>query len=98
MGVEVFDDPLGQRIKALMMNYAIEKEPTRALDSIERSVNKTYRIVEFIRQATIDFLDAEADVLCFRQVMGDPVPVEFVSGILHASRVISGDNSIIGRD
>lgn len=96
MGLEVFDDPVGQRIKALLINYAIHKDPTRSVKSIEASVDKTHQIVAFVRQASIDALNAEADVLCFRQVTGQTIPMDFVSGILHSVQVISGKDSIIG--
>lgn len=96
MGLEVFDDPVGQRIKSLLMNYAMEKEPSRSVASIEKSVDKCHQIIAFVRQASIDALNAEADVLCFRQITGEEIPVEFVSGVLHAAEVIAGRNSIIG--
>jgi type III secretory pathway component EscU len=96
MGVEVFDDSIGQRIKALMINYGIETTKL-PVNQIEESVNKTHQIVSFSRQACVDVLNAEADILCFRQVMGDGIPVEFISGVIHASRVLSHDNSIIGK-
>lgn len=96
MGIEIFDDPVGQRIKALLINYALYKDPTRSIKSIEASVDKTHQIVAFTRQACIDALSAEADVLCFRQVTGEPIPIDFVSGILHSAQVISGKDSIIG--
>lgn len=95
MGIEVFNDPVGQRIKALLMNYALETY-SGSPKSIEASVDRTHQIVAFARQASIDALMAEADVLCFRQSSGENVPIEFVSGILHAADVIAGKNSIIG--
>jgi hypothetical protein len=77
MGIEIFDDLPGQRIKALMINY--------------------HQIVTLTRQACVDVLEAEADVLCFRQVMGEAIPMEFISGVIHASRIMSSDNSIMGK-
>jgi type III secretory pathway component EscU len=96
MGVEVFHDSIGQRIKALMINYGLETTKL-PIDKIEESVDKTHQIVSFSRQACVDVLNAEADILCFRQVMGDKIPMEFISGVIHASRVLSHDNSIIGK-
>ena len=96
MGIEIFDDLPGQRIKALMINHGLEttKLPQK---KIEASVDKTHQIVTLTRQACVDVLEAEADVLCFRQVMGEAIPMEFISGVIHASRIMSADNSIMGR-
>jgi len=101
MGIKVFDDPVGQRIKALMINYALQENPDNnySIKSLEKSVEKTHKIVEFARQGLVDSLQAEADVLCFRRVSGDQnIPIDFISGILHAVDVITGDKTIIGND
>jgi hypothetical protein len=29
--------------------------------------------------------------------MGEGIPMEFISGLIHASRIISADNSIMGK-
>ena len=96
MGIEIFDDLPGQRIKALLINHGLQntKLPQK---KIEASVDKTHQIVTLTRQACVDVLEAEADVLCFRQVMGEPIPMEFISGVIHAARIMSADNSIMGK-
>jgi hypothetical protein len=96
MGIEIFDDLPGQRIKALMINHGLENTKY-SQKKIEASVDKTHQIVTLTRQACVDVLEAEADVLCFRQVMGEAIPMEFISGVMHASTIMSAGNSIIGK-
>jgi hypothetical protein len=98
MGVEVFDDPVGQRIKSLLMNYALENY-SGAPDSLEASVERTHLIVSFARQAAIDTLNAEIEVMTFRNAnAGEPqIPTLFIAGLLHAADVIGGRGSVIGQ-
>ena len=97
MGVEVFNDPVGQRIKALLMNYALENYSGKP-DSIEASVDRTHLIVSFARQAVIDSLMAEVEVMSFRNANSTDaqIPTLFIAGVLHAADVASGKGSVIG--
>jgi len=98
VGVEVFDDPVGQRIKALLMNYALENYSGNP-DSLEAGVDRTHLIVAFARQAAIDAVMAEIDVMTFRNANSTDhqIPTLFIAGLLHAADVINGKGSVIGK-
>lgn len=98
MGVEIFDDPVGQRIKSLLMNYALDNYKG-APESLEASVERTHLIVSFARQAALDSLNAEVEVMTFRNAneTESQIPVLFIAGLLHAADVIGGRGSVIGQ-
>ena len=97
MGVEVFDDPVGQRIKALLMNYALEHYD-RSPEQLEPGIDQTHLIVGFARQAVIDSLMAEVEVMTFRNVNDEhQIPTLFIAGVLHAVDVAGGKGSVIGK-
>lgn len=97
VGVEIFDDPVGQRIKSLLMNWAIEHYDG-SIESIEASVDKTHLIVSFARQAVVDSIMAEVEVMSFRNAneRDKMIPTLFIAGVLHAADVASGKGSVIG--
>lgn len=98
VGVEVFDDPVGQRIKSLLMNYALEHYSGKP-ESIEASVDRTHLIVSFARQAIIDSIMAEVEVMSFRNANSSDaqIPTLFIAGVLHAADVATGKGSVIGK-
>jgi hypothetical protein len=97
VGVEVFDDPVGQRIKALLMNYALEHYD-RSPEQLEPGIDQTHLIVGFARQAVIDSLMAEVEVMTFRNVNDEhQIPTLFIAGVLHAVDVAAGKGSVIGK-
>ena len=98
MGVEVFNDPVGQRIKALLMNYAMEHYDSTP-EKLEPGIDKTHLIVGFTRQAIIDSLMAEVEVMTFRNVNSQEhqIPTLFIAGVLHAVDVAGGKGSVIGQ-
>ena len=98
MGVEVFSDPVGQRIKALLMNYALEHYD-RTPEQLESGIDQTHLIVGFTRQAIIDSLMAEVEVMTFRNVNSTEhqIPTLFIAGVLHAVDVAGGKGSVIGK-
>jgi hypothetical protein len=97
VGVEVFNDPVGQRIKALLMNYAMEHYD-RTPEQLEPGIDQTHLIVGFTRQAIIDSLMAEVEVMTFRNVNDEhQIPTLFIAGVLHAVDVAGGKGSIIGK-
>jgi hypothetical protein len=97
VGVEVFNDPVGQRIKALLMNYAMEHY-NRTPEQLEPGIDQTHLIVGFTRQAIIDSLMAEVEVMTFRNVNDEhQIPTLFIAGVLHAVDVAGGKGSVIGK-
>jgi hypothetical protein len=97
VGVEVFNDPVGQRIKALLMNYAMEHYD-RTPEQLEPGIDQTHLIVGFTRQAIIDSLMAEGEVITFRNVNDEhQIPTLVIAGVLHAVDVASGKGSVIGK-
>jgi hypothetical protein len=97
VGVEVFNDPVGQRIKALLMNYAMEHYD-RTPEQLEPGIDQTHLIVGFTRQAIIDSLMAEVEVMTFRNVNDQhQIPTLFIAGVLHAVDVAGGKGSVIGK-
>ena len=98
VGVEIFDDPVGQRIKALLMNYALEHYDSTP-EKLEPGINQTHLIVGFTRQAIIDSLMAEVEVMTFRNVNSQEhqIPTLFIAGVLHATDVAGGKGSVIGK-
>ena len=98
VGVEVFNDPVGQRIKALLMNYAMEHYD-KTPEQLEPGIDQTHLIVGFTRQAIIDSLMAEVEVMTFRNVNDEhQIPTLFIAGVLHAVDVAAGKGSVIGKD
>lgn len=96
VGVEVFDDPVGQRVKSFLMNYAMEHYDTPP-ERLEPGINGTHLIVGLTRQAVIDSLMAEVEVMSFRNANGEhQIPTLFIAGVLHAVDVASGKGSVIG--
>ncbi|CAB4157528.1 hypothetical protein UFOVP688_30 [uncultured Caudovirales phage] len=98
MGVEIFEDPVGQRIKALLMNYAMEHYESTP-EQLEPGIDRTHLIVSFARQAIIDSLMAEVEVMTFRNVNSKDhqIPTLFIAGVLHAVDVAGGKGSVIGK-
>jgi hypothetical protein len=97
VGVEVFNDPVGQRIKALLMNYAMEHYD-KTPEQLEPGIDQTHLIVGFTRQAIIDSLMAEVEVMTFRNVNDEhQIPTLFIAGVLHAVDVAAGKGSVIGQ-
>ena len=98
MGIEVFDDPIGQRIKSLLMNYAMENYDSTP-EQLEPGIDRTHLIVTFARQAVIDSLMAEVEVMTFRNANSKDhqIPTLFIAGVLHAVDVAAGKGSVIGK-
>lgn len=98
VGVEIFDDPVGQRIKALLMNYAMEHYESTP-EQLEPGIDRTHLIVTFTRQAIIDSLMAEVEVMTFRNANSKEhqIPTLFIAGVLHAADVAAGKGSVIGK-
>ena len=98
VGVEIFEDPVGQRIKALLMNYAMEHYESTP-EQLEPGIDRTHLIVSFARQAIIDSLMAEVEVMTFRNVNSKDhqIPTLFIAGVLHAVDVAGGKGSVIGK-
>jgi hypothetical protein len=98
VGVEIFEDPVGQRIKALLMNYAMEHYESTP-EQLEPGIDRTHLIVSFARQAIIDSLMAEVEVMTFRNVNSQEhqIPTLFIAGVLHAVDVAGGKGSVIGK-
>lgn len=97
MGLEIFEDPVGESIKARLMNFAAQKNK-KPFHKIEPSVNRLSEVVSLTREAIEDCLDAEIGVFSSRGYEGDPIPVLFLAGLAHALDVIKGQASIIGKD
>jgi len=97
VGIEVFDDPVGQRIKSLLMNYAMNHYQGKP-ESLEDSIDRTHLIVSFARQAVIDSMMAEVEVMTFRNANTKDfqIPTLFIAGVLHAIDVAQGKGSVIG--
>ena len=97
VGVEVFDDPVGQRIKSLLMNYAMEHYDTPP-ERLEAGINGTHHIVALCRQAVIDSVMAEVEVMSFKNANSKEhqIPTLFITGVLHAVDVAAGKGSVIG--
>jgi hypothetical protein len=97
VGIEIFDDPVGQRIKSLLMNYAMDHYD-RTPEQLEPGIDQTHLIVGFARQGVIDSLMAEVEVMTFRNVNDEQqIPTLFIAGVLHAADVAAGKGSIIGK-
>jgi hypothetical protein len=96
MGLEVFSDPIGQGIKAKLMNYAAEHYSTPS-DQLEAAVDRTHLIVSAAREAIIEGLENEISIMTFRNINSgtDEVPIMFIAGVLHALDVVKGGKSIM---
>jgi hypothetical protein len=97
MSKEVFQDELGQAIKTRLMNYALEKNKDTDIEKLERHIENTATVVQITREAIIEALKAESEVLIFKQTFQEAVPTLFISGVLHALDVIQGNGSVMGR-
>lgn len=89
-----FLDPVGQSIKVRLINYVHEKFKKPPKD-IEAAIERTANIVAVTREATIEALKGEIEVMLFKQTFGEPIPTLFISGVMHALDVIQGKGSII---
>ena len=94
MAPKVFQDPIGQTIKTRLMNYALDKYKDKAMKTIINAVHRTDKIVEITREALVESLKAESDLLIFKQTFGEPIPTLFISGILHSIDILDGKPSI----
>lgn len=94
---QAFLDAVGQATKVRLLNYVHEKYKNPPKD-LEAAIERTANIVAVTREATIEALRAESELLIFKQAFGEPIPTLFVSGVLHALDVIQGKGSIIDSD
>jgi uncharacterized secreted protein with C-terminal beta-propeller domain len=96
MGIEIFDDSIGQSIKAKLMNHAMTQYKTPQ-KQLEEAINRTHLIVECSRMSMVEALESEVSVMLFRNVDADEalVPISFIAGVMHAIDVLKGVNSII---
>lgn len=102
MDVNIYQDHVGQAIKAKLMNYAIGKfvDPPA---SIEASIDRMSTIVAIVREAIENCLDAEMGCLSSRGYLStedteEKVPIIFLAGLSHGLDVIKGNVSLIGRE
>jgi len=95
MGLEIFSDPIGQGIKAKLMNYAAENYETPK-EQLEVAVEGTHLIVSASRQACIEALENEISIMTFRNINSgeNEIPITFIAGVLHALDVLKGGSSI----
>lgn len=91
---EVFEDAVGQAIKQRLLNFAAKKYSNPNLEVIETLVNRTRNIVAITREATLEALKAEGELLIFKQTFDEPIPTLFISGVLHSIDVIQGKGLI----
>lgn len=92
---QAFLDSVGQATKVRLLNYVHQKYKNPPKD-IEAAIERTANIVAVTREATIEALKAEVEVLTFKQTFGEVIPTLFLAGVLHALDVIQGQGSIIG--
>lgn len=99
MGIEIFDDPIGQSIKAKLMNHAMSEYQT-PVEKLEPAIDRTHLIVEYARQAVIEALESEVSIMLFRNVNSPDVeiPVTFVAGVMHAIEVCKTGKSIVDHE
>lgn len=90
-----FLDPVGQATKVRLINYVNEKFVKPPKD-LEAAIERTANIVAVTREASIEALKAEVEVLTFKQTFGEDIPTMFLAGVMHALDVIQGSGSIIG--
>jgi len=95
MGLEIFSDPIGQGIKAKLMNYAAEHYETPQ-EQLEVAVEGTHLIVSAAREACIEALENEISIMTFRNINSgeNEIPITFIAGVLHALDVLKGGKSI----
>ena len=96
MGVEIFDDPIGQSIKAKLMNHAMSEYQT-PVEKLEPAIDRTHLIVEYTRQAVIEALESEVSIMLFRNVNSESseIPIPFIAGVMHAIEVCKTGKSIV---
>lgn len=96
MGIEIFDDSIGQSIKAKLMNHAIRQYKTPP-KQLEEAIDRTHLIVECSRMSMVEALESEVSIMLFRNVNSEDalVPITFIAGCMHAIDVLKGANSII---
>lgn len=90
----VFQDVVGQTIKTRLFNYALETGKNQDHNAINRAVNRTDKIVEITREAILEALKAESELLVFKQTFGDEIPTLFISGVLHSIDIVDGKPSV----
>lgn len=97
MGLEepiVFRDIVGQAIKMRLMNYAFSKYTNVNPETINNSIDRLSNVVEITREAILEALKGETELLIFKQTFDEPVPTLFISGVMHAIDVVDGKHSV----
>ena len=92
-----FLDSVGQSTKIRLMNYVNQRFKNPPKD-LEAAIERTANIVAVTREATIEALKGEVEVLGFKSAMGENIPPMFFAGVLHALDVIQGKGSMIGSE
>lgn len=91
---EVFKDAVGQAIKRRLLNFAATKYSNPDPEVMEALVNRTRNVVAITREAILEALKAEGELLIFKQTFDEPIPTLFISGLLHSIDVIQGEGVI----
>lgn len=96
LGLNPFEDEVGNSIKARLISFAAEAYENPNLDRISQAIKQSASLVSVTRDAIEDFLRGEIEVLVFRQSQGEEIPTLFIAGCMHALDVIEGHGSVVG--
>lgn len=91
---QVFEDAVGQAIKRRLLNFAVTKYNNPDPEVMEAAVNRTKNVVAITREAILEALKAESELLIFKQTFNEPIPTLFISGVLHSIDVIQGEGIV----
>lgn len=97
MGIDksrVFEDAVGLAIKTRLLNFASTKYNNPDPEVMEALVNRTRNVVAITREAILEALKAEGELLIFKQTFDEPIPTLFISGVLHSIDVIQGEGIV----
>lgn len=96
LGLDPFEDEVGQTIKQRLIGFASEAYENPNYDRIAQAVKQSSHVVAITRDSIEDYLRGESQVLLFRHANGEEIPTLFIAGVLHAIDVIEGRGSVIG--
>ena len=93
----IYQGLVGERIYNKLIQTAYDQKYTGSHDNLLDAIQAYSQIVEIVKQAIVDVIQSELEVLATREEAQTHTWTLFMSGLLHAQNVIAKDESLIGK-
>ena len=93
----IYQGLVGERIYNKLIQTAYDQKYTGSHDNLLDAIQAYSQIVEIVKQAIVDVIQSELEVLATREEAQTHTWTLFMSGLLHAQNVIAKDESFIGK-